>query len=226
MGTESYLTPMYAGRKGPWADEGKSESMNMDNYGALKVVGQGGKYMEWVRRGYVFSAEVPTAATLLATATTGNFPAIWNTQSSGKIVVPMFLRINKHTPGTAASGGIVLAALSAGDIVTATTGVVCTWTNVAPSPMLIGSATAAVTKFSPAVNTYVAAPAIFMDTGFSYNMSTAVANDSAMFNLDFDGSVIMKPGTVMAVCGKPVSVATYTLSIVFAEIPYDNYVLP
>jgi hypothetical protein len=201
-------------------DAGNTRNLKFGFADSLPTTQIGAKYMDWTKRGWVFSGEVATAAVLLAAATTGNHPSIWNKASSEKVVVPMYLRINKHTPGTAASGGIVLGWLgNAGDVVTASTGVVCTWTNVAPVPCLLGSPNAALTQFSPAVNTYVAAPALFMDTGFSYNMSTAVANDAAAFVMDFDGSVIMKPGTVLSVCGKPVSVATYTLSIVFAEIP-------
>lgn len=185
----------------------------------LLTMNQGSPYQEWTRLGYVFTARVVTAAVLLATATSGNAPAIWNPASSGKLVIPLFLRICKHTPGTAASGGIVLGyKQGCGDEI-ATGGAVVTWTNVAPTCNLIGSSKSCVTKFAPAVSTYTAAPALFMDTGFSYNMSTAVANDAAVFLLDFKGSVMLQPGALMSVHGMPVSVATYTTSIVFAEIP-------
>ena len=181
----------------------------------------GKTYAEWTRAGYVFSARSTVAAVLLAAATTGNAPAIWNPASSGKLVIPMFLRLTKHTPGTAASGGCVLGYKElAGDDV-ATAGVVVTWTNVAPVTTLLGSGKTARTKFSPAVSTYTAAPALFMDVGLSYNMSTAVANDAMRADFDFKGSVMLQPGSIMSVHGMPVSVATYTVDIVFAELPYS-----
>jgi hypothetical protein len=177
----------------------------------------GKSYLEWTRLGYVFSARSTVAAVLPVTATTGNAPALWNPSSSGKIVVPMFLRLTKHTPGTAASGGCVLGykELCGDDIATA--GAVVTWTNVAPISCLLGSGKTPRTKFSPAVSTYTAAPTLFMDIGLSYNMSTAVANDAMRADFDFKGSVILKPGAILSVHGMPVSVATYTVDIIFAE---------
>ncbi len=215
--SESMLTPMYAGRKGPWADEGRAESHNMNNFGDLMTAQDGPKYLEWNRRGYIFTARATAAQALIIFSTATNAPTLWNPSNSGKLVVPIRLNLHPVAVASAVHTGVLLG-FQAGCGATAATGApLPTFTNKAPTCNCPAAGKTATTKYSDAVVTFTAIPTIFQDIG----MYQAAAGLPVPSSYDFDGTVVLGPGDIMSVFGQAASVNTYWMSIIFAELPFN-----
>jgi hypothetical protein len=219
--SETMLTPMYTGRKGPWGEDARIEAMNADNWGAQLIAPQGPQYMEWVRRGYVFTSRSAAAAALIIYSTATNAPAIWNPADSNKVVVPIRITLSNVAVASAVHTGIVLGWKAACGSAIGTGAPVVTWTNVAPTNNLLGSSKAASTKCAPAVSTFTGIPAVLEDTGLIQNVDgTPATGGFSDLKYDFDGRVMLLPGAVMSVMGIAASVNTFWVSITFAELPY------
>ena len=217
-------TPIQVGVRN-LSDGSAREPLRGGSYGDLIVSQHGGKYNEWVRRGYVFAASVAAAAAVPIDTTLTNAPAIWNPASSGKVVIPISISISLGAIGTPILNGFTLSYLTNAGSAIATGGVVVTWTNVAPTSLLIGSGTAATTKFAPAVSTYTANPARLLDMGFGHHLEGAAASGQlySKFEFEFDGRVAMKPGTTLHVGSTIATSTTYWTTIVFAELPEPRW---
>ena len=181
-------------------------------------------YYEWTRQGFVFTARSGAAAAIPVNTTLTNSPTLWNTASSAKVVVPMFIGLSVAAVGTPALQGFSISYLaSTGDGV-ATGAPIVTFTNIAPVSNVIGRG-AAKTKFANATVTFTTQPAALMDLGINHWLEGAAASGSISNILfDFKGSVVMPPGTAISVgCPTTASSTTYWTSIVFAEFPALQY---
>jgi hypothetical protein len=208
---------MYAGRKGPWSDDGRSETPNMDNFGSMLVAQAGPKYLEWTRRGYIFSARTTAAAALVIFSTATNAPTLWNPSGSGKIVVP--LRINLHPVAVASAvhTGVVLGFQAGCGSAPATGAPLITFTNKVPNCLCPAAGKTATTKYADSVVTFTAIPSILSDIG----MYQAAAGLPVPSSYDFDGTVVLGPGDIMSIMGQAASVNTYWISVLFAELPFN-----
>lgn len=205
------------------ANDGAVVNMRGDNYGAQMVLEMGGKYMEWVRRGYVYAARSGAAAAIPVNTTLTNGPTLWNTASSGKLVVPLKVLFSAATLGTQVIDGFTLHGIpSTGDA--AATGLpIAAFTNVAPNSCLIGSSKACNTKFANAAVTLTnTAPTAIMDLGMGQWLNgTSAYGAPYTLSFEFDGSIVMPPGTAIAIgAATAATSATYWTTILFAEIPY------
>src|SRR3990167_9601287 len=139
MGTPISVKP---GVLGPVPD-GSPVEVGSDSWGSLLTINKGPQYLEWTRRGYVFTGSVapasPAAIPIYSTAT--NSPTLWNPSTSGKLIVPIRLNLNMGAFAGIVVGGFALAYLaSAGDAV-ATAAPFSVFTNIAPINHLLRGAT-------------------------------------------------------------------------------------
>lgn len=216
MATDSVLNRMYAGRDGPWADDGSSESLNMDNWGNLRMSQVGPKYLEWNRRGLIFTARPTAAAALVIFSTATNAPTLWNPADSGKLVVPLFINLHPVAVASAVHTGVVLGLKSACGSAAATGAPFPTFTEKAPTCNCPAAGKTSTTKFADNVVTFTAIPSVFMDLG----MYQAAAGLPTPSHYAFDGELLLGPGDAMTIMGQAASVNTYWISVVFAELPF------
>jgi len=190
------------------------------SYGELIVQPLFGKYAELSRRGYVYAARSAAAATIPVNTTLTNSPTLWNKASSGKLVYLLQVLFSPAAIGTPVISGLTLSWLkNTGDGV-GTGAPIVTFTNVAPNPCLIGRG-ACSTAWAPATDTFTTQPAALMDLGLGYWLSgTAATGSQITYIFDFDGTVVMPPGTSVSIGSATAATSvTYWTTLIFAELP-------
>jgi hypothetical protein len=96
---------------------------------------------------------------------------------------------------------------------------VVTFTAVASVNTLIGKGNIATTKFAPATSTFTVAPAKLMDLGFGHWLEGSAATGQMYQSYhDFDGAVILPPGTLITLSSTIATSTTYWSTILYAEI--------
>ena len=217
-------TPIQVGVRN-LSDGSAREPLRGGSYGDLIVSQHGGKYNEWVRRGYVFAAPVAAAAAVPIATTLTNAPSIWNPAGSGKVVIPISISVSLGAIGTPILNGFTLSYLINAGSAVATAAPVVTWTNVAPTSLLVGSSAAATTLFAPAVSTYTTNPARLMDLGFGHLVEGTAASGQlySKFEYEFDGRLALKPGTTLHFGSTIATSTTYWTTIIFAELPEPRW---
>ncbi|MCE5191224.1 MAG: hypothetical protein LLG08_05640 [Actinomycetia bacterium] len=194
---------------------------SIGSYGNQIVSDLYGKYGELCRRGWVFSATVAAAAAIPVGTTLTNAPVIWNVSSSAKLVVPLQIILSLGAIGTPILQGFAVYFLkNTGD--TIGTGLpIVTFTEIAPVCTLIGRGITPRTKFAGAVATYTTQPAKLMDLGFGHHLEGAAASGQlySQFLYDFNGTVMLPPGTSLTLGSTIATSTTYWTTILFAELP-------
>ena len=218
-GTVDYLRLSQVGVQN--ASDGAQIPQRAGNYGEL-IVGQlGGKYQEWNRRGYLFAAVGAAAAAVPIATTLTNSPTLWNPADSNKIVVPVSVQLSLGAIGTPILQGFTISYLISTGSTVATGLPLATFTNVAPVSLRLGQGTTATTKFAGAVDTFTVNPARLMDLGFGHHLEGAAASGQLYsgFGFDFEGRLLMWPGTAISLGSTIATSTTYWTTIIFAEIP-------
>ena len=210
-----------AGTVGP-KNLGDSQLTNfrMGNQSELMVAELGGKYMEWCRRGWVYTAS-GTLLTIPVYTTLTNGPVLWNPAGSGKLVIPLKITLTPGGLGTPVITGLVGCYLNNAGSAPATGAPVITATNIVPIGTNLGKQGTSTTLFSNATVTYTAQPSPFYYPGLSMWKSgtDAISTPVTLFH-DFEGAVQIQPGSLIAFGGTPAATSTtYITSILFAEIP-------
>ena len=207
------------------SDGTRAEALRGGSYGELITSQLWGKYGELCRRGYVFAGIGAAAAAVPIATTLTNAPSIWNPANSGKLVVPLSIRLSLGAVGTPILQGFTLSYLTNAESSIGTADPVVTWTNIAPVNLLLGKGSAATTMFSGAVSTYTVNPARLMDLGFGHLLEGAAASGQlySQFSHDFDGSLMLPPGTTIHLGSTIATSTSYWTTIVFAEIPLPAF---
>jgi hypothetical protein len=99
------------------------------NMGQLMTADIWGKYGEFCRRGWVYTAS-GTLLTIPVYTTLTNGPALWNPAGSGKLVVPLKILLSAGGLGTPVITGLVGCFLNGAGSTAATGAPVITWTNI------------------------------------------------------------------------------------------------
>jgi hypothetical protein len=201
-------------RTGPFTD-GTETSLGGDNWGNQLVANFGPKYLEWVRRGWVFTARPTAAAALVIFSTATNAPTLWNPEGSGKLVVPLFLNLHSVAVASAVHTGVLIGLKTACGSTAATGAPFPTFTNKAPTNNCPATGKAATTKFADNVVTFTAIPTVFADLGM-YQAAAGLPVDP---HYEFNGEFALGPGDAMTIMGQAASVNTYWMSLIFAELP-------
>jgi hypothetical protein len=202
------------GRRGPFADD-MELPLAGDNWGNQLVSQAGPKYLEWSRRGYIFTARLTAATALVIFSTATNAPTLWNPSDSGKIIVPLFINLHPVAVASAVHTGVLLGLKSACGNVAATGAPFPTFTNKLPTCNTPAAGKTASAKFADNVVTFTAIPSVFMDLGL-YQASAGLPSEP---HYAFDGELMLGPGDAMSIMGQAASVNTYWISVVFAELP-------
>lgn len=161
-----------------------------------------------------------SALAILASATTGNVPTLWNPSTSGRIFIPKKL-ILTFLSGTTTISGIQLAytQAQAGEAVIATTGPIITFTEGASATTKFNGSLGAPNaktsrmKWAPAACSFVAIPTVFMDTEINFG-AVAPTNGGNTFVHRFNGEMILNPGYAMSV----VSTVATTTALFFVTL--------
>jgi hypothetical protein len=223
---DSYRIDLRAQQIGPRnLSDGSQELLRGGSYGELVTSQFWGKYGELVRRGYVYVAPVAAAAAVPIATTLTNAPSLWNPADSGKLVVPLKILISLGAIGTPILNGFTLSYLTNAGSAIATAAPIVTWTNVAPTNLLLGKGGTATTKFAPAVSTYTTNPARLMDLGFGHHLEGTAASGQlySQFSIDFDSMLMLPPGTSIHLGSTIATSTTYWSTFIFAEIPAPAY---
>lgn len=163
------------------------------NYGAD---GLGlGDYANALVAGQVFSYHCPAQA-LILTATTGGVPTLFNPLGSGKLFVPISVRIS-FVSGTTTIGSVLIADTTAAGANVATGAAILTGTQVTPVSAVRGSGFSSVMRWFPTTNTFTAAPVVNAAAGL--NLGAAAPTGTGTYELDLFGSLAYAPGTAMSI---------------------------
>ena len=220
--SENVITYAPINKVGPAnASDGSRLEPRAGSYGELIVKQLGGRYMEMCRRGYVFAAIGAAAAAVPIATTLTNAPALWNPSDSNKVVVPLSVQLSLGAIGTPILQGFTISYLLSTGSTVATGLPIATFTNIAPTCLRLGQAATATTKYAGAVATYTVNPARLIDLGFGHHLEGAAASGQlySNFGFNFDGQLVMAPGTLIALGSTIATSTTYWTSIIFAEIP-------
>jgi len=181
-----------------------------------------GKYYNLVKGGRVFSqATTPLGLALpIYTATGITTVVLWNPPDSGVNVIPLTASC-AYASGTAVYGAIGLMVHDK-DILNglATAGYATAFAETTPINAIVGGGQASKIRSSNAgTNTFTAGVAAdFKRSMFSTGAlaaTTAVPVVNAVY--DFDGSIILKPGTIAWLAQQLASSALYAVTIVWCE---------
>lgn len=194
------------------------------SFGEQVVSEMWGKHGELCRRGRVFAGIGAAAAAVPIATTLTNGPCLWNPASSDRLVVPLRILLSVGAIGTPVLQGFTISYLKdTGDNI-GTGAPIVTFTNIPPVNMLIGKGLTAKAKFAGAVVTFTTQPARLMDLGFGHFMEGTPASGQlvSQFYHDFDGSLMLPPGTSISLGSTIATSTTYWTTILFAELPLPS----
>lgn len=203
------------------AGVGDFRALSGGRWGEGVVSEWGGKYLQWALNGYVFVAIGAAAAAVPIATTLTNAPTLWNPADSNKLVVPISVHLSLGAIGTPILQGFTISYLKNTGSTVATGLPLATFTNIAPTNMFIGKGTTATTKYAGAVVTFTTQPARMFDLGFGHHLEGTAASGQlySQFGYDFDGKLLMPPGTSITLGSTIATSTTYWTSFVFAELP-------
>ena len=195
-------------------------NFRMGNQGEMMMSEMGGKYMEWCRRGWVYTAS-GTLLTIPVYTTLTNGPVLWNPAGSGKLVIPLKVTLSAGALGTPVITGLVGCYLNGAGATASTGAPVITFNNIAPIGTNLGKQGTATTMFANATVTYTTQPTAFYHMGLNmWKSGTDAISLPVTLMHDFEGAVQIQPGSLFAIGGTPAATSTtYITSILFAEIP-------
>lgn len=179
-----------------------------------------GKHYYAAKRGRLFVATSLTGGiALIVSATTGGHPTLWNPAGSGRNISIKRLTLG-YVSGTMAAGSLAWNTTIDAGSVAATGSPILTFTAVAVRSALAGGAVDAKALWSPATNTFTAAPALYYTSGlsvFAALATTAVA--PAPMEEDYDGMLNIAPGTALSlVSQQTTTTALFRVTVIFEEI--------
>lgn len=158
--------------------------------GAVVAANMGPKYLEMVRDDRVFAYTILSQA-LILTATTGGHPTIINPAGSGRLFVPLALRVAWISTAYTA-GALAWAVTRNAGVGAATAGAILTATLVAQVSAKVSANTGNNSKmlWSPTTNTFTAAPVVTFAAGIGHVLTAVDTADYATY----DGEIVIAPG--------------------------------
>jgi hypothetical protein len=177
------------------------------------------KYAEFAKRGWTFAARSGAAAAIPIFTTLTNAPTLWNPSSSNRLVIPLKVMFTHASGAINAFTGFVVCALSNTGDVYGTALPIITWANLAPVNMLLGRGSVSTSQFANGTVTWTVQPSAVQDIGLGTTVQGGANGEPYTMVYDFDGSLMVPPGTAIAIGGRLASgTALFWTTIVFAEI--------
>ncbi len=176
-----------------------------------------GRFYEQMLRGNLFLYHTPGQVIKLS-ATGGGHATVWNPSGSGKLFVPVAIRLS-YLSGTTVIGAVLIAETLQAGAQIATAGPLPTATFVAAKPAKRGGNTASNMLWSPTTNTFTVAPTVIAATGL--NLGAVAPSVPGTYETCFDGTLIFEPGTAMSVTySVTTTTALWFMTIWGLEVPY------
>jgi len=187
--------------------------------GEVIVAPSGVAKSEALSRGRLFFGTMPVAgAALITTATTGGHPTLWNPAGSGVDLAIVSLELTQ-VDGTNAVGGLGWYKTAGAGSAAAVGSPIVTFTNVAPSPALVGGPGVSKALWSPTTNTFTAAPVFHAPIPLSlWPVTVATAISGAIYRIPYDGEFGAAPGNALSIC----SIAATTTSKFIVKITWEE----
>jgi hypothetical protein len=180
-----------------------------------------GRYYADANLGNVFigTTAVAGVAPPAYNATAHTF-CVWNPLGSNKNIIPIHLMMG-WVSTTGAPGNVVISYQNGVGSQVATGAAITAATLVAPLNAKIGSGNASIAKFAPATITFAAATSLLLTTGISQLTITGTSTTGLpqQAKHDFDGTVIVSPGTAICVAGNIAITDVFDITLVWAEVP-------
>lgn len=180
-----------------------------------------GKYYVDTYSGNVFVGTTAVAGVNLpAFNATAHTFCVWNPAGSGKNIIPIKCSVG-YSATTGAAGNFVYAFQSGVGAQVATGGPITAGTFVAPINGLVGFGNASIAKFAPATITFASATLLLRTMGVSQLVTTAATTSATTFAAteDFDGTLIVPPGTALCVAGNIALLSAFDVTMVWEEFP-------
>ncbi len=146
--------------------------------------------------------------------------ALWNPLGSGKNIVLLRLLMG-WSDTTGAAGNVCISYQNGVGSQVASGAAITAATLVAPLNAKIGAGNSSISKFAPATLTLAAASSLLMTTGISQLVTTATdaTNMPRVTMHDFEGSVMVPPGTIVAVTGNIALLSNFDITLIWDEVP-------
>ena len=204
------------------ASDGATPAQRGGRFGEIITSSLHGKYYEQCSRGNVFIGSTATGGlALLALATSGNNPLLWNPYGSGVNLSVIKLTLS-YVSGTCSVGSVVWATVTPAGSTPATASPIATATQVLPVSALVGGGIKSKTLWAPAVNTFTTtAPVFLMSTGIALNaMASTSTNEPWVNTVESDGVLVVAPGNAITVgFSTTTTTALFQVAIMWEEIP-------
>lgn len=180
-----------------------------------------GKYYEQTARGNVYlGRSASTGIAIIAPATGGGHPTLWNPLGSGVNLSLICLELS-YVSGNHAPGAFEWAYTANAGAAAATGSPIATATLVASTPMLVGSGNVGAGLWSPTTNTFTAAPSFFRPIGIGLHTGVAAtAINPSRIREYYDGDLVLAPGTALSLCYQTTTTtALFQVGVVWEEVP-------
>ena len=144
---------------------------------------------------------------------------LWNPAGSGFNFMLLHLLMG-WSDTTGATGNVCISYQNNVGAQAATGSPITAATLVAPLNAKIGAGNSSASKFAPATATFGAATSLLMTTGISQTVTTATdaTNLPKQAKHDFEGTVMVPPGTAICVTGNIALLSNFDISLIWDEI--------
>jgi hypothetical protein len=144
---------------------------------------------------------------------------VWNPLGSGFNIVPIHLLMG-WSDTTGATGNVCISYQNNVGGQVATGAAITAATLVAPLNAKIGAGNSSIAKFAPATATFAAATSLLMTTGITQTVTTATdaTNIPNQAKHDFDGTILVPPGTAICVTGNIALLSNFDITMLWDEV--------
>jgi hypothetical protein len=196
--------------------DGDEIKLRSGKTGELLVSGQHGNLYENTYRGRMFHGVSTTPLAIPITSTTSPKFFLWNPYGSGVNCILVHYCAG-WASGTNAEGNVMLGLLSNLGSAIRTGGPITAFTDGPVVNGVVGSAEVPHAKFGVAAT--IVAATQFLPLGISLMQLAANNSTPVVVLYDFNGTVIVPPGSAVFSCASAASVATYNERLSWYEYP-------
>jgi hypothetical protein len=200
-----------------FAHTDKEFDLTLHRLGELAVTDTNGKYyLQNYNLNMFYGTTTNAGVAIPADNATAQTFAVWNPAGSGKLLVPVHLRMGIVTLGTRVVSSIQLNFLSNVGSQIATGSLITAWTDTVPQSANIGSNSRSNMRFALAATTTAATS--YWQTGLYHDL--AAGGSAPPLVVDFDGTLIVRQGTAMFLQSADAATgSTYAITMSWLELP-------
>jgi hypothetical protein len=206
----------------------RNDSDGLTSNDAIRVMRDGtqvvasahGHFLESNLRARVYTgSNASTGLALIAPATGGGHPTLWNPSDSGRVLSIVRLRLGYVSGNNAPTCLEWAVTLNTGSAI-ATAAPILTGTRVAPVGV-IGGVLDNKGVWLPTTNTFTAAPTFLRSAGISlFTGVAATATTPFSMEASYDGDFVLAPGVAISLCTQAATTtAVFQISVTWEELP-------